>query len=557
MTKQALIPSKIVIYGIGTIQKNVEILFYDTEVEGYIKTGNSCVQATNKPIYENIQEFCKFNDKRPFIVIATNNYKDDVEILESAGQVHFQDFIHIFDIPTLYNKTILNKPHALHGTTESLYDFVKNYPEMLLNTPYILTNDSEIIGNQICGKIVYKVDDKTEECKQTGLPILITQDDSYYEIADNLSNLGLAERKDFYSASFLKHKILYNPFLFIESMLAESKYDCTCNYYENIAMFSKDVIDPCCLMDKHKLGAYFVRSFLFDDVNEAFDCLPMRVYKLMILNRSFYMCNVHYCSILKAAQRQSVEIDIEQAKRHMTVRPNVILLDSDNYCNLTCPSCRDHNEMNQRIKNTAEAVAKLMSGLNLSNITEISCALYGEMLASNDNINMIKNMNLKKYPHLIFILRTNGTLIHTKQFDDLLSYVDKLDVIISIDGATKQTFEKLRRGAIFEVVLNNLKRLAELRKSERIHFLQITTVVQKDNLEEIEDIIHIAKDANADVIRLDRYQLQTQGLEEYKECDVHNISHPNHDKFIYLYQKLKDRNLEPPKIVWNPEPDIF
>ena len=314
------------------------------------------------------------------------------------------------------------------------------------------------------------------------------------------------------------------------------------------------MIDPCCLMNRQAAGAHFVRSFLFGKVADAFDCLPTRVYRLMLLNKSFRLCNDEYCPILVDAPPAVGGIDVQQAKARMATQPSVLIVDADNFCNLTCPSCRTRNDMNRRIKNTADAVASHMAGLDLAKIDEISCALYGEMLASRSNIELIRSLELKRHSHVTFTLRTNGTLVRTPQFEDLLAYVGTLDVVVSVDGATKTTFEKLRRGASFDAVMKNLVRLGDYRGSGRIRQLQFTMVVQEDNFREIPDVVELAATIGADVVRCDRYQMQTQGPEEYKRSDVYLEHHPSHAEFIGVYGRLCAKNVVRPTVVWNPDP---
>jgi MoaA/NifB/PqqE/SkfB family radical SAM enzyme len=187
-------------------------------------------------------------------------------------------------------------------------------------------------------------------------------------------------------------------------------------------------------------------------------------------------------------------------------------------------------------------------------VTEIACALYGEMLASRSNVEMIRNLKLKHWPGIRFQLRTNGTLLHTPAFTEVMDSVGPLDVVLSMDGASKATFERLRRGADFGRVLDNLKILARLREAGRIKFFQVTTVVQQDNFRELQAVLDLAREARADLVRFDRYQLQTQGLEEYERCDVQRRDHPDHAAFLEISRKIQSRPAGTPVVLWNPAP---
>ena len=76
---------------------------------------------------------------------------------------------------------------------------------------------------------------------------------------------------------------------------------------------------------------------------------------------------------------------------------------------------------------------------------------------------------------------TNATALTEKKSLELLN--SGLDEIrFSIDGYTKKTFEKIRKDATFEKVINNVLRFIELRnKSNFKTQVQIRLVEQKEN----------------------------------------------------------------------------
>ena len=79
--------------------------------------------------------------------------------------------------------------------------------------------------------------------------------------------------------------------------------------------------------------------------------------------------------------------------------------------------------------------------------------------------------------------------------DKVRYYLDRLqleDLCISIDGATKETFEKIRRGASFEQVLENLNYFAEYCRTKGVN-LRILPCGLAANWRELPDIFLLAR----------------------------------------------------------------
>ncbi len=129
--------------------------------------------------------------------------------------------------------------------------------------------------------------------------------------------------------------------------------------------------------------------------------------------------------------------------------------------------------------------ALIQSG-DLYHVEFLVIAGNGDPFASKIYRDLIRYLHkLRKQPKLI--LRTNGLLLNVKNWQMLMSEVElplyKLE--ISIDAATKDTYEKLRRGAKFEILMKNLSFIKQLHDEGKIARLSAIFVVQKDNYQEI------------------------------------------------------------------------
>ncbi len=89
---------------------------------------------------------------------------------------------------------------------------------------------------------------------------------------------------------------------------------------------------------------------------------------------------------------------------------------------------------------------------------------------------------------------TNLTLINAKRAEQCIS--SGLDTIhVSIDGATAETYERIRLRAKFERVLRNLEMVLDAREraKSRLPHLHMVMVIMKQNLHELPDLIRLAR----------------------------------------------------------------
>jgi MoaA/NifB/PqqE/SkfB family radical SAM enzyme len=94
---------------------------------------------------------------------------------------------------------------------------------------------------------------------------------------------------------------------------------------------------------------------------------------------------------------------------------------------------------------------------------------------------------------LRFNLQTNGLLMK-KMFGRLDKILTRIAVLnISVDGATKETYELLRRGGRFEKLLENLQFIKDYHEQFRIRFHM---VVQKNNWREMTNMLELADKFN-------------------------------------------------------------
>ena len=88
---------------------------------------------------------------------------------------------------------------------------------------------------------------------------------------------------------------------------------------------------------------------------------------------------------------------------------------------------------------------------------------------------------------------TNGMLVDEKKCRAIIdSGLD--EIYFSLDGATRETFEEIRAGAEFEVVIANIKRLLEMKGGSSKPIVGVWFVGMKSNIRELPDLVRLCQE---------------------------------------------------------------
>jgi radical SAM protein with 4Fe4S-binding SPASM domain len=140
--------------------------------------------------------------------------------------------------------------------------------------------------------------------------------------------------------------------------------------------------------------------------------------------------------------------------------PEFLQLDVSTKCNLACLICSLKRfyrkgavmgmEIFEKIEPYAARFKTVMLGCN------------GEPLLNKNLFTMAERLR-KRAPKTWIVLVTNGTLLTERTIQRMLSSGIS-EVVISIDGARKETFEIIRKGAKFKQVIRTIHEIVEQKK---------------------------------------------------------------------------------------------
>lgn len=168
------------------------------------------------------------------------------------------------------------------------------------------------------------------------------------------------------------------------------------------------------------------------------------------------------------------------------VFPRYFEIETVRACNADCEMCtvREWKNKNQRMSDVLFAKIAEELPKHAAWIRVICLSRNGEPLLDKrlpERIKLLKSIGIRSTS-----FSTNASLLDEKRSRALLE-AGLDDIRFSIDGATKETFEKIRRGLSFEKIRDNCLRFIELRNATRAPTrIQVRMAVSASNQHEVD-----------------------------------------------------------------------
>jgi len=170
--------------------------------------------------------------------------------------------------------------------------------------------------------------------------------------------------------------------------------------------------------------------------------------------------------------------------------PIFVQYDCTNACNFRCRHCITSS--GEKLKNelSTEEAIKLIRELGRLHVFQIGFS-GGEALARSDIFTLMEEAKKSK---LKIQLTTNAALI-TKEKAKKLKELDPVTIGVSMEGGEKASYEKFRGKGNFIKAVEGIKTLLEYELP-----VKVKTAVSRENINEIERIINLAKKLGIDSI---------------------------------------------------------
>ncbi len=263
------------------------------------------------------------------------------------------------------------------------------------------------------------------------------------------------------------------------------------------------------------------------DPAESWDSIYAKIIRLSIINKTYCFCNHRRCVKLKinpdATDERLPDIPVSTV-------PELVEIGIDRSCNYYCESCRDAiiTADATKLQKMEKIKDKLLASGWIENAKQILIGGTGEPFFSNIYRSLIFDYNGKRNT---IIIRTNGSLLDRKTFEELRKIYSQVNIIISIDAASEETYRRLRRSNIpdsWNNLMNNLFLLSEMKESGQLNWLQINMVVQMKNYQEVPGFIRMGIKYGADMI----YISPVRNWGSYTEEEFEHINIYQKDKVL-------------------------
>jgi hypothetical protein len=245
---------------------------------------------------------------------------------------------------------------------------------------------------------------------------------------------------------------------------------------------------------------------------------------------------------------------IEKKLTHLKWGPESIAFSHDRSCNLSCPSCRlELFKTSGDARKKSYEIQDIILGKSMCDSHEIYITSSGDPFGADIFRDLLKSISKEKYPNLTNLhLHTNAIGWTRKQWQLLsnLNSIPRITAEISIDAATKETYEQVRRGGKWELLLENLKFIFS--EISNLEFVRMTFVTQDSNYKEMNSFVDLAEylhDLNGMITEVNFGQINNWGTwsdSEFKNKKIMDTNHSEYLDFQLEYEKLIQRKKESP-----------
>ena len=218
-----------------------------------------------------------------------------------------------------------------------------------------------------------------------------------------------------------------------------------------------------------------VGNIHLQSMDEILNSAKRKHLQQSVSNGRYNYCNSKLCGYIKRGVMAC------EARDTFNIRLAV-----DDSCNLSCPSCRSDRifvSRGSKLSRKKKWIDKIIDWIvSQSRHIRVTIGSDGDPFASLIYRYFMTRMQMLKPHNVTFNLQTNGLLL-SKMYHRHEYIFDNLEMLnISVDGATRETYETLRRGGSWTQIQHNLRFISS---RSRRYDVALHMVVQQDNWQEM------------------------------------------------------------------------
>lgn len=510
---------KIVLYGTEKMQKDISYMFDQLDFAYYIdqKEDTWDYEAAIKEAVKNV------GIESVFVIICTEKSSEIDARMVSCGLEYTKSFVYAQDMFLAldfdWRKLAKGRKIALWGTGVECDYFEANtsLDEKYLEC-YFDKNESK--NGQLRNQRLIIHPSRVKDWKQYF--IIVTTLKYYEDIYEYLSDIGLQEDIDF--ASYRKEcgKIGGGFIDQPSEMMQKTFYakpvngpKCTQPFTEwNIQAGGNVCICGCPpWIHSKSIGTLAGNSCV--DVQNS---MQAKIFRLSIINRTYSFCDSTLCKFFDKTEELPTDYEIERFEDLEVKKVPDINVCFDSGCNLACRQCRKSFLLETETYNKAviPTILRRLNADNWLNTAEVlNIAGSGEVFYNDSYKALVFTDQAVKRDSII--LKSNGILFHEQNFEKITAAYKHINVSVSVDAASENTY-RLLRGNTWNVLVKNLEMLSKKRGNGEIEYFEMTFCVQMDNVEEMGEFVTWAKRLHADrVVFQKMFRPEYMSQEEFQQ----------------------------------------
>ncbi len=256
-----------------------------------------------------------------------------------------------------------------------------------------------------------------------------------------------------------------------------------------------------------------------------------KYYDVIRTNKPFFMTSVR--------QRAKILYNILKFSKNNLKKPLVISnkpvvaqIEPTSLCNLRCEMCIREKVGVPLGTMTFENFKKILD--KMDSLFKIHLSGQGEAFLNKELFKMIDYANKRG---IVVNLNTNATLF-TKEIIKEICKVEIGEIAISIESTNKKEYEKIRKGAKFEKVMESIKSLnSSLKENGKRTIVSFAVTILKENIEELPEFVNFASAIEIKKIVSQTIQEKEDYLKKYGSAAQKNLLSNYRER---LNEKIKE-----------------
>ena len=178
--------------------------------------------------------------------------------------------------------------------------------------------------------------------------------------------------------------------------------------------------------------------------------------------------------------------------------PTSLMIEPTNICNLKCPLCPTGlGVLNRAKRSMTFDEYKMIIDQVKGHVKEIVLWHYGEPFVNKHILAMIGYATQRK---ISIITSTNGHFFQSPEYCERVVRSGIQRIIVAIDGADQEAYEKFRVGGNFDKVIQGVKWLGEAKKKlkSKTPYIEMQFIVMKHNQHQKQQMKDLAQNLEVD-----------------------------------------------------------